>query len=338
MAIGIDDLDDEFNDSPVEGESGVQDSIQNTIPNNVEQSNEDTLIEDLLRSRGITDSSKINFQDDNGEITQVDWKSLSREEQFNILNQEQPSEVDDLDDDEIELLNSIRASKMSPREFLDHYSRQGIQNYINSSQVPNYRVDQIEDDVLYVTDLIAKLGDDNITDEELQTLLEKAKENPELYQKQIAALRSEYQNLEDQHYQQIQAAQQQQQQQQFNQFAQNIQQEIMQFNNIAGFDINMDQDDMQELYEFISGFDSAGVSIFGKVLNDPKSLVKMAWFALRGEDALEDINNYWINELKKVREYSYNKGLEDSKNITNNSKVQIRKSVPNQYIDDLDEI
>jgi len=41
---------------------------------------------DFLKTRGIDDPSKIQFEDDNGNIEEKDWNSLSKEEKFNILN------------------------------------------------------------------------------------------------------------------------------------------------------------------------------------------------------------------------------------------------------------
>jgi hypothetical protein len=39
---------------------------------------------------------------------------------------------------------------------------------------------------------------------------------------------------------------------------------------------------MQELYEFITGYDAAGNNYFAKALTDPKTLVQTAWLALNG--------------------------------------------------------
>jgi hypothetical protein len=39
-----------------------------------------------LKTRGIDDVSKIKFEDDNGNIEEKDWNSLTKEEKFNILN------------------------------------------------------------------------------------------------------------------------------------------------------------------------------------------------------------------------------------------------------------
>lgn len=342
MAIGIDEIDDfdDFDDF----------EDDNTIPQNIETSQEDdneesslsnddsSIIEHLLRSKGISDSSKIKFEsDEDGEIQEVDWNSLSAEDKLNILSSDTTEAIEDnsdqLDDSEIELINTIRSSKMSPTEYITYMQQQGINNYLSNQQVQNYVVDDISDDELFITDTISKLGEDNVTDEELKDMLEQAKSNPTLYQKQIQALRNEYKGLEDNNIMQEQEYQRQAQIEQYNQFAENIEKEIRAFTDFGGYELNMDESEMEELYDFISGFDDAGVSIFGKALNDPALLVRMAWFALNGEQAMQDINDYWTNEIKQVRKSSYEKGIQDAKKPSN---LTIRSSSRNKsnYIDD----
>jgi hypothetical protein len=75
----------------------------------------------------------------------------------------------------------------------------------------------------------------------------------------------------------------------------------------------MDADDKEELYDFITGFDQAGTSILGKAMNDPAILVKMAWFALHGEDMLDDISDYVKQQVTSIRRNSYNQGVEDAR-------------------------
>ena len=50
----------------------------------------------------------------------------------------------------------------------------------------------------------------------------------------------------------------------------------------------MSNDDMQDLYNFITGVDNAGNSWFGKALQDPDTVVRMAWFELNGEKMLQE--------------------------------------------------
>jgi hypothetical protein len=39
----------------------------------------------------------------------------------------------------------------------------------------------------------------------------------------------------------------------------------------------------------------------GKALNDPQTLVEMAFWALKGRDTLNSISDYFANEIKTVR-------------------------------------
>jgi hypothetical protein len=66
-----------------------------------------------LKTRGIDDLEKINFEDDNGQLVERSWNDLSKEEKLNILNT--PLEVNNnqdnssfLSEEEINLLNEIR--------------------------------------------------------------------------------------------------------------------------------------------------------------------------------------------------------------------------------------
>ena len=83
MAIGIDDLYDD-DDEVIESQNQDGDQVQSTNP--PAQQEETNVLEDFLKSRGIDDPSKIKFEDDNGNIEERDWNSLSKEEKFNILN------------------------------------------------------------------------------------------------------------------------------------------------------------------------------------------------------------------------------------------------------------
>ena len=53
------------------------------------QQDED-LTTEVLRLKGITDPGKIKFEDETGAIVERAWDSLSREEQINILIDQEP--------------------------------------------------------------------------------------------------------------------------------------------------------------------------------------------------------------------------------------------------------
>ena len=106
MQIGINDLDD---DDLVVNEPSEEPVNQPT--------NEDDFITDYLKTRGIDNPSKIKFEDENNQIVERDWKDLSKTEKFNILNtptEDYYSNNNELTDEEINLLNQIRQSNLTP--------------------------------------------------------------------------------------------------------------------------------------------------------------------------------------------------------------------------------
>lgn len=348
MSTGIDDLD--F-DSPTNGEQeksveeqtfGAENNFskpwlgdnlpQETNNNEPSDNSEGTvqnvdIITDLLKAKGIKDPAQIKFVEDNGEITSKPWEQLTREEQLNILNTPQENQADDLDDDEIELINQLRLSKMTPEEFIEKTKQDGIQEYSSNTPIERtYTVDDISDDELYVYDLKARSKD--ITDEELATALEKAKEDPDLYSKQMAGIRAEYKQLEDDDIAQKQAIETQEQQERLEAFQNDISQAILDMDSVGSLDISLDDDDREELAEFILGTDQAGNSYLGKALNDPETLTRMAWFALKGADALDEIQDYFTQQITNVRQQAYQQGLEDSKKGT--AHVVIQKTEENK--------
>lgn len=331
MEMENDDLD--FLDNYDEEQEIDDTTLQNNYGDSSEEEQNDEepqsaeeIIASLLESRGIEDASKIKFENEDGEIEEVNWNDLDNESKLNILNS---SEIDDntrLDDDEIDLINAIRQSQISPTEYLQYLQNQAVQNYAQQLQQQNmqYEVDQISDDELYVLDLMTRTG---ITQDEAIESLDNAKsQNQDLLNKQISALRADYKAKEMELIQQDQLAQQQQAQAEFNRFAERIGESITNFQEFAGYDLNMTDNDMEELYDFIVGRDPAGNSYLGKTLNDPDSLVKMAWFALNGEQMIQDMDNYYKKEIARVRKESYAKGQQDRdkspiyfKNLNNNN-------------------
>lgn len=335
-------IDDDFNELNQEDQlfdNTTTEDITQQEEENIDQYTDTDVISEFLKENGIKDLEKIKFSNENGEEEEINWNSLQKDEKLNILKELRTPVVDSdlLEDDEIALINAVRESKMSPEEYINYIRQSGVDTYMQNSIQHSYVVDDLSDDELFISDMLTKVGEDNITDEELQQLLESSKANPDIFKKQIDAIRNEYKQLENQQLQQQQQLNQQQQAEQYNQFANNIASEIQSFTDICGYDINMDQSDMEELYEFITGFDSAGVSIFGKSLNEPTTLVKMAWFALNGEKAINDISNYWINQIQQIKDTSYHQGIEDAKNNKKNTVVVKPNTNNKNSFDDLDE-
>lgn len=304
---------------------------------------EQDLIGSLLQRQGISDPSKIKFEGEDGIIKERNWDDLSYEEQLNILTTDSSSDPEtDLDDSEIDLINSIRSSKMSPSEYMQAVRGQAVNEYASQAATqgyaePRYSVDDYTDDELFIYDMQARMPD--MTDEELTEALENAKQNESVYQKQVNGIRNEYRQLENNKIQQEQLIANQQYQEQYNQYYNSIINAIDMQNDIANT-FELEDEDKQLLAYAILGQDQAGISNLGKALNDPQTLVKMMWFALRGEDAIDSMNEYWKDQISKARQSGYQKGMQDAMNGNTGSRVvQKPKIKPNKKyrtIDDLD--
>lgn len=286
------------------------DELENqTEPQNQDgsQTEDDDFVSQLLRSRGIDDKTKIKFENEDGEIEEVNWDSLSSQDQFNLIqSSEAKVEEPNISDDEIELINAIRNSGMTPTEYIN-YIQQGVSQPVVEQ---HYTVDDYSDDELFLADFLSRMGD--ITDEEAQQALETAKANEELYNKQIQALRKEYKDIEDENAQQLKAEQEEQARQQFEQFEHSVIDQINNFTDFGGYDLNLENDDMQELYDFLVGQDAAGNNYFAKALTDPATLVRTAWLTLHADDMIQDVTEYFKDQIAQVRKESYKKGKEDA--------------------------
>ena len=312
-----------------------------------------TAIEKYLKTLGIEDPSKIKFENENGEIEEKSWEELSEDEKLNILQTEQNNE-DDLDDDEIDLINRIRLSNMSIQDFVAAIKQQGAAEYAkqleqNGEQQYNYIVDDLSDDELFMLDMQSRLGEDNVTEDELKEALDTAKANEALFKKQIDGLRQEYKRLEDRRNEEETLKYEQQRQEEFETYSNNVINGINNFSSIGELNVTMDNNERQELYDFLTGADAAGINYFQKALADPDTLVRTAWFALHGEDVLRDISQYYNKQIQEVAKENYDKGLKDGKpkqepkpkqnkvvvkpksNVFN--RVDVKKS-----IDDLDDL
>ena len=344
MALGINDLDiydDEFMENETQKQDVTEDDQINEGESSKEQETTTNVVTELLKRQGIEDPNQISFEKEDGSIEKLKWDDLSLEEQLNILNQKPenddlPPVNDEIGEDIQSLAKELKDNNMSVDDFINYIKDQGIQGYQASLQ-PHYEVDNITDDDLFKIDLKNRIPD--ITPEQLETALEQAKSNEELYNKQVNGIREEYKQFEEEQNAQNEAITVEEQQQQYNEFANAITQTIDSLDNVNGIDIELEDEDKYELAQFILGQDAAGVSNFGKALNDPETFVKVAWFALKGADAIDSITDYFKNQITKVRESSYQNGLEDAGSKKNKPRVVTTKTQEQKKyisIDDLD--
>lgn len=315
---GINDLNFDYEDTTT-----IQDEEDFVDPRTSSTLSDSDVVSEYLKQKGISDINKIKYEDEYGVEEEKSWDELEGHEKLNILNQ-----LDDdtnLNNDEIMLINAIRQNGMTPQQYLNYVSQSGAQNYANllSQQQPQqYSIDQYSDDELYLADIISKVGRENVSDDELLQSLNDAKSNTDLYNKQVSALRNEYKKKEDFEIQRQQSEYAEQQRQMYNQFAGTIYNEVANMNDLNGFDLNLTNEDRGDLFNYITGIDSDGKSGFGRALQDPKQLTRMAWFGIYGDKMLSDISDYIKQQITKVRRDSYQKGVEDARN------GQVKQSAP----------
>lgn len=371
MAIGIDELDDDWtmNDpepDPNDGNGGIEPPAEPEPDNNggngddgnggqeggQEGGNGEEITNAIyayLKTKGIEDPSKIKFEDDDtGDIEELSWEELPEEDKYNILNTSNIDPDRSLDDDEIEHINAIRSSGMSISDYEEAIRQQAIADFqqkMGGEQTPQYEIDSIPDDELYLLDLQQKLGD-NVTNEELLAALENEKQNPDFFAKKINGLRQEYKALEDQQRNAIVEEEQRNQQIRAQQFQSTILNEIQSVNNIGGIDVELDVDDMNDVANLILSSDPAGVNYLQKALSNPKTLVEVACFLTQRDRLGKDIQDYMAQQIKEVSRTSYKKGLEDGKSgkstpsakprVVKTTQTNNQKTIEPKSIDDLD--
>ena len=306
---------DEFDESPTsetletdpKPEKTGKQETDSTPPSEGDQ--EDDLTTEVLKLRGISNPDKIKFEDESGAVTERSWDSLTKEEQINILadQREYQETNNDLAEDEIDLINAIRNSGMSVQDYM-----QTITPQINQPQDTN-QFDAMSDEDLYAFDILNKVGNDNITDEELDAALEAAKANETLFKKTVDGLRQQYNRLQEEQKQNIANQQQAAAQQRYQAFANVVNNQIDNFNSFAGQPIQLSNQEKDNLSEFMLALDEDGSSALGKALQDPGLLTKAAFWLLNEQEL--------IAELQKQQQDAYTRGYNAGKgDILNKSK------------------
>lgn len=246
----------------------------------------------LLKSRGV-DRERVRIENEEGEIEEWKFDDLDDETKFGILNQSN----DMLSDDEINTVNYLRQNRMNLQDLIEYQRQQAVKEYLEQNSTPQYAVDQVSDDDLFRFELQDQMPD--LTDEEIEDQLNRAKENESFFQKKVAALRKEYKELEDK---QLKANEEQaaaEKEAQFNQLAQSLVSVARDTEEMNG--MLLDDEDKEDVLSFLLDRDANGQSEFYKLFSDPKALFKMAWYIRHGDKAHEAYTQYFTNEIAKAR-------------------------------------
>jgi hypothetical protein len=311
----------------LDGSAPQDEEVHEDEPTN--EPEEEDIIVSLLKDKGINPEA-IKFENEAGEIEEKSFNELSREEQLQILNYDESDDDFGLAEDEVSLINELRASNLSADEYKKYIAQQAIQEYLDSNQedTPVYEIDSIPDDELYLIDLKAKVPE--LTEEDASAELELAKQNEALYQKKVQGIRNEYKKKEELLAQQEEEEQRLAAEKAAQEFEDTIVAAIQENDTIdlGESSLTLSEDDMNEIASFILDSDVAGVRHIAKALNDPKTLVGMVWYALKGQEAFSQITDYYKQKITEASKYNYNKGFEDAKGgkAPNAAKTVVKKT------------
>lgn len=319
--------DDEFGELPSEQEK--QEGTEDILPANQQQPSsqeQEDLTTEVLKLKGISNPEKIKFEDETGAIIERAWDSLSREEQINILI-DQEVEQQDFDDSELQLINTIRESGMTPDEY--------IQSLLPETEpTKRYKVDDLSDDEVYALDLLHKVGSD-ISDEEINQALELAKQNEGLFKKTVEGLRKEYIRLQEDEEAQIANEKAAKEEEAYNRFATSIKSQIQGLDSFAGQPLQLSDDDIEDLSSFMLELDDQGLSAFGRAMNDPSLFTRAAFWILNEDKIVEELNQQIQDNYRRGYEQA-KMDLQGKPKLVFNKPTSQKKTTDDVFIDDED--
>lgn len=284
-------------------------------------------IAEYLKGFGIEDMSKIQMQNEEGEIEEVDFNNLSEEDKLNIFKELSNPGYSDY---EKEVIEYLRKNNATLDDVIDYYKKQAVEEYLQEhpedKHQRTYNIDEYTDDEVYLYDLKNKYPE--FTDEELNSKLDSAKLNTELFDKEVAAIRTNLKNIEDEQEKQ----QEEQEAQSYQELQNNLQLAMSEFTQIEldpedkeqdALALDVTDEDRAIMLRYLVERDKDGKSQLVKDLEDPKALIELAYYRTRERDNLTGLTRYWKNELANERKEKakLQKELDRIKNKEKNSFV-----------------
>lgn len=269
------DEDDIFSQTPTEGD------------NPSENSEDINVINELLKAKGFADVNSISITNEDGTTQNVPFSELSNQEQLEILS----SPEIDLTDEEINTLNFFRQNNITLQDYITHIQEQTKKDALSENTTSI--VDEVSDENLFITDLKSKFP--SLTDEEAEEELDKELNNPELFAKKIEELRKWYKEAEEAEAKQKELEQLQAEQQAYEQTRSILTDTASKVSVLH--DIELEDTDRNQILQYLLEPDATGKSEFVKDLDSPDKLFKLAWYAVKGDEAFNMIKQYYAKQL-----------------------------------------
>lgn len=310
----IDDIED-FMDEPLEDSPEIPsiDEIDEPEEGQYDDSEDDySAVERFLQERGV-DPRSIKFETEDGEETS-DFNELSSDDQYQILDS-LTEDDSDLDDNEISLLNFMRTNNWSVQDYNNYIAQQAIQRYTQAQGQPEqtYQIDDLSDEELFLVDLKSRIPD--LTEDEALDELDRSQQNEDLFNKKVESLRKDYKEKEDLYKQQQVQQYQDQQKAAYQQYSQSIADAINRATvmDIGDLDLELQNQDKQEIYNYLVGYDQSGNRLINNTLSDPDQLVRMAWMNIKGPEVFRELTSYYKKKISDTARTNYQRGYEDAK-------------------------
>ena len=214
----------------------------------------------------------------------------------------------------------MRKNRVTFNEVIDYFANQKLEEYLNEhpedKHQQSYSIDDYNDDELYLADLKSKYP--SFSDEELLSKLNIAKSDEDLFKKEVDILRESYKAQEDQMLKDAELAEQQQ----YEDLQNNLLNAVSAFNEVSldtkdseSDSLVIEDSDKRQILGYLLDQDKDGKSQFVKDIENPNTLIELAWYRTHGRDVIDGISQYWKDILKSERKKIANleKQLENTK-------------------------
>lgn len=284
-------------------------------------SDETQIIEDILKSKGIVDSSKIRFENEKGEIEELDFYDLSYEEQLNILAGEEDDNYG-LEEDEVQTVNFLRQNNITFEQAIEYYKNEAVEEYKREQRGESLQIDSLSDEEIFILDLQASY--DDLEENEIIDILNHETQNEALFKRKVDKLRNEYRDAEQKQQEEADRLSKEAKNSVIKKLYEDVAEVAMTVEDIGGIDLF--DEDREEVIKFITDRDINNKSSVDKALEDPKELFRIAWFLSKGDEAFDILHSYYKGEIDNVRKAATQKSKETNENkqgIRRNSEIVI---------------
>ena len=261
-----------------------------------------TGVEQFLTNYGVQ-GGIIQYEDG----TTARFSELNGTEQAEILSsltQEAIPSIEEkynLEDTEVNLLNTIRESGQTPEEFINNMIDYRTQTLLAQQELASIDYTAISDDAIYVK----SLRDENpaITTDEIGEELAKAKELKS-YTSSVSALRKGYISEQESVNYELSSQQREAFQAELEEQRYAVVQAVEDLNDIGGAPVTDEMKEflLQDLMELNENNDPI---LMEKVFSDPQAMFEVNWFLNYGKDYMKNVDNYWKKEVSKAHKAGY---------------------------------